>query len=68
VMQSETSRARAAGIARDQYLLGQVRTMEEIKAGVKAVTPDSIYEFLKQHPARNFTVATLGPQTLEVRE
>jgi len=68
VMQSETSRARAGGLARDQYMLGQVRTMEEIRAGVKAVTPESIYTFLQEHPARNFTVATLGPQALEVNE
>ncbi|MCC2671800.1 MAG: processing peptidase, partial [Armatimonadetes bacterium] len=68
VMQSEATRARAGSIARDQYLLGQIRTMEEIRAGVEAVTVDSIQAYLKAHPARDFTVATLGPQALEVRE
>jgi predicted Zn-dependent peptidase len=68
VMQSETSRARAGGLARDQFLLGQVRTMEEIRSAVMAVTPASIYQYLQDFPARDFTVATLGPQTLEVRE
>jgi predicted Zn-dependent peptidase len=68
VMQSEATRARAGSVARDQYLLGRVRSMQEIRAGVEAVTPDSIYEFLERHPARDFTVVTLGPQALEVKE
>jgi predicted Zn-dependent peptidase len=68
VMQSEATRARAGSIARDQYLLGQVRTMDAIRAGVQAVTPSSIHEFLTRHPAQDFTVVTLGPQALEVNE
>lgn len=68
VMQSEATRGRAGSIARDQYLLGQVRSMETIRAGVQAVTPSSIYEFLQRHPAKDFTVVTLGPQALEVKE
>lgn len=68
VMQSEATRARAGTIARDQYLLGRVRSMEEIRSGVQAVTPGSIHDFLTRHPAQNFTVVTLGPQALEVNE
>ncbi|HTE17950.1 MAG TPA: pitrilysin family protein, partial [Armatimonadota bacterium] len=41
VMQCEAARSRAGSIARDQYLLGQVRTIDQIRAGVEAVTPDS---------------------------
>jgi predicted Zn-dependent peptidase len=67
VMQSEAARARVGGIARDQYLLGQVRTMEEIRAGVEAVTVDTIHEYLRRHPARDFTILTLGPVELEVK-
>jgi predicted Zn-dependent peptidase len=66
VMQSEATRSRALSIARDQYLLGQVRTMDEIRTGVERVTPDSIYEHLQRHPARDFTVVTLGPAELKV--
>lgn len=67
VMQSEATRARAVSIARDQYLLGEVRTMAQIRSGVEAVTTESIRETLARHPARNFTVVTLGPVELEVR-
>ena len=66
VMQSEATRSRALSIARDQYLLGKIRTMDEIRQGVTAATPDAILEHLRRHPAREFTVMTLGPKELEV--
>lgn len=68
VMQSEASRARAGAIARDQYLIDRIRTMDEIRAGVEGVTPESIREYLQRHPAQDFTIMTLGPQQLEVAE
>lgn len=67
VMSSETTRARALTIGRDQFLLGQVRTMDEIRAGIEAVTTESIWQHLQRHPARDFTVVTLGPEQLEVK-
>jgi predicted Zn-dependent peptidase len=67
VMQSEATRARALSIARDQYLLGHVRSMTEIRAGVEAVTTGSIRQHLRRNPARDFTVVTLGPVELEIR-
>ncbi|MFN3651398.1 MAG: M16 family metallopeptidase [Armatimonadota bacterium] len=67
VMQTEATRSRALSIARDQYLLGTIRTMDEIRAGVEAVTPESILECLREFPARDFTIVTLGPKELEVR-
>ncbi len=66
VMQSEATRSRALSIARDQYLLGEVRTMDEIRAGVEAVTTGSIYAYLQANPPGDFTIATLGPRELEV--
>lgn len=66
VMQSEATRSRALSIGRDQFLLGQVRTMEEIRAGIEAVTPESIRQHLERHPARDFTIVTLGPTELTV--
>ena len=66
VMQSEATRARALSIARDQYLLGQVRTMDEIRASVQAVTPETIREHLQRYPAADFTIVTLGPEELKV--
>ncbi len=66
VMQSEATRARALHLVRDQFLLGRVRSLDEIRAGVEAVTTDAILEHLRQHPARDFTIVTLGSSPLEV--
>lgn len=67
IMQSEATRARAGFLARDQYVLGRVRTMGEIRAAVEGVTPDSLLDTLRRCPPEEFTVATLGPAELEVR-
>jgi predicted Zn-dependent peptidase len=64
VMQGEASRARAHSLARDTYLLGRVRSLEEIRDAFERVTPASIVAHLKARPPVNFTVVTLGPRTL----
>jgi predicted Zn-dependent peptidase len=64
VMQTEAARARALSIARDYYLLDRVRTMQEIRSGVEGATAEAIQEHLHRHPARDFTIVTLGPVEL----
>ena len=66
VMQGETARGRALAIARDQFLLGEIRTQAQIRAGIEAVTTESIREYLERNPAGQFTIVTLGPTQLEV--
>jgi predicted Zn-dependent peptidase len=66
VMQEESSRARTGAIARDQFMLGRVRPLEEILEGVQKVSPLSIREFYEAHPPRDFTVVTLGPADLKL--
>ncbi|MES4793056.1 MAG: peptidase M16 [Chloroflexota bacterium] len=66
VMQGEASRARAAAIARDQYLLGRVRSLEEIRAEVERVDLDGLNAWLAAQPDPAFTIVTLGPRTLEM--
>jgi len=67
VMQQESSRARAAAIARDQFILGRVRSLDEITAAIHRVTPHTIAAFYEAHPPGDFTVVTLGPKELQVR-
>ncbi|GAI07296.1 unnamed protein product, partial [marine sediment metagenome] len=38
ILQSESSSSRAGGIASDYYLLGRVRSLDEIKSGVEKIT------------------------------
>jgi predicted Zn-dependent peptidase len=68
VMQEESSRARAAGIARDQFVLGRVRPLDEVTDAINRVTPETIAAFYEKHPAQNFTVVTLGPHDLVLNE
>ena len=67
VMQGESTGARGGALTRDQYLRGRVRSLDEIRAEVERVTPESITAHLRAHPPGNFTVVTLGPTELEVR-
>jgi predicted Zn-dependent peptidase len=66
IMQGESTRARAGVLARDQYLLGRVRSLGEIRRSVEEVTTESIHQYLRAHPPGDFTVVTLGPRELQV--
>jgi predicted Zn-dependent peptidase len=66
IMQQESSAARSSSVARDWYHLGRARSLEEVGRLVDALTCESINEYLASHPARDFTVVTLGPSPLEV--
>jgi len=64
-MQQESSSSRSAAIARDLYHLGRVRTLDELSDIVDALTCETINAYLAEHPPANFTVVTLGQQSLE---
>ncbi|OUT66348.1 MAG: hypothetical protein CBB70_10390 [Planctomycetaceae bacterium TMED10] len=66
IMSQESSMARAGALARDWYHLERVRPLDEISACVDALTPASINKYLEEHPPGDFTVVTLGPQSLEM--
>lgn len=66
IMQGEASRSRAQFLAREQLLLGRVRTTDEIRAAYEAVTPQDILGHLEHQPVQDFTVVTLGPKSLKV--
>ena len=64
-MQSESSIARASGIANDYYLLGRVRTLAEIKDKLEALSVDSVICFLKRNPFEEYTIVTIGPRSIK---
>ncbi|HEX8915439.1 MAG TPA: pitrilysin family protein [Humisphaera sp.] len=66
IMQGESTSARAGAIAHDYFIRGRIRTLEEIKAGIDAVTVDRVNDYLKRHPPGPFTVVTVGPKPLTV--
>ncbi|GIW24507.1 pitrilysin family protein [Meiothermus sp.] len=64
VMQDESSRSRAASMARDLYLLGRVRTLDEIETQILSVDLERINSYLAHNPYQNPWIATLGPRKL----
>jgi predicted Zn-dependent peptidase len=66
IMQQESSVSRSGAIARDWYYLGRVRTLDELGRLLDGLSCESINTYLADHPPRDFTVVTLGPNPLEV--
>jgi predicted Zn-dependent peptidase len=68
IMQGESSSARSGALARDWYHLGRPRTLQELGELVDALSVQSINDYLKDNPPKNFTVVTLGPTALKVAQ
>ncbi len=66
VMQQESTLARSSAGARDWYHLGRVTTLDEIIAKIDALNVDAVLDYVRRHPAGDFTILTIGPQPLEV--
>jgi predicted Zn-dependent peptidase len=64
IMQSESSCSRAGAIGGDLYKLGRIRTLDEIKTCIDAVTVESLHAFLSGRGSWDFTAATMGPQPI----
>lgn len=66
IMQQESSSARSGSVARDWYHLGRVRPLDELSHIIDGLSRESINHYLAEHPPRDFTIVTLGPNPLEV--
>ncbi len=62
ILQSESSSSRASSIGDDYYILGKVRSLDEIKRKIDATSVDSVLKFLRDNKFKDFTVVTIGPQ------
>ena len=67
VLQSESSSNRAAGIGGDYYMLGRVRSLDEIKSKIEATTVNSVLGYLRNNKFTDFTVVTIGPKEIKVK-
>ncbi|MGA2916538.1 MAG: pitrilysin family protein [Sedimentisphaerales bacterium] len=65
IMQSESTSARAQGAAMDYYILGKVRTLDEIKQRIEKITVKSVLDFLKKNPFDKFCSVTIGPEKIK---
>jgi predicted Zn-dependent peptidase len=66
IMQGESTSARAGAIAHDFFMRGRIRTLDEIKDAIDAVTVDQVNAYLKAHEPGPFTIVTVGPKELKV--
>jgi len=66
ILQSESSSSRAGAIGGDYYILGRVRSLDEIKDKIEAASVDSVLTFLRSNPFEEFTVVTIGPKQVNV--
>lgn len=64
IMQCESTGSRSAGLAGDYYLLGRVRSVDEIRDAIAALNPTQVAGTLQQHPFENYTVVTIGPKAI----
>jgi predicted Zn-dependent peptidase len=67
ILQSESSSSRAGAIGSDHYILGRIRSLDEIKDKIEATSVDSVLAFLRSNPFREFTVVTIGPKQVNVQ-
>jgi predicted Zn-dependent peptidase len=66
ILQSESSSSRAGAIGSDYYILGRIRSLDEIKNKIEATSVESVLTFLRSNPFREFTVVTIGPKQVNV--
>jgi predicted Zn-dependent peptidase len=66
IMQGESTSARAGAIAHDFFIRGRIRTLDEIKDAIDAVTVDRVNDYLKTHQAGPFTIVIVGPKELKL--
>jgi len=66
ILQSESSSSRAGAIGSDYYMLGRVRSLDEIKDRIEAASVDSVVGYLQNKGLDEFTVVTIGPRQVSV--
>jgi predicted Zn-dependent peptidase len=65
IMQQESTIARSSSIARDWYHLNRVTTLAEVRDKIDGLTVNDVLDYVHQHPARDFTILTIGSKPLE---
>ncbi len=68
ILQSESSSSRAGAIGGDYYILGRVRSLDEIKNKIEATSVDSVLGFLRSNAFGDFTVVTIGPKKVKIKK
>lgn len=57
--------SRAGSLARDTLFLGRVRTLDEIREEIDALTVDQIVAYANDHAPESMVLVTIGPESLD---
>jgi predicted Zn-dependent peptidase len=68
IMEGESTGSRAGSLAHDYFMHGRIRTLEEIKTAIDAVTVEKVNAYLQTHTPGPFTVVIVGPRNLKMPE
>jgi predicted Zn-dependent peptidase len=66
ILSSESSSSRCSAIGSDYYILGHIRSLDEIKEAIDRVSVKSVMEYLDGHSFEKFTAVSIGPKAIEV--
>ena len=66
IMAQESTGSRASSLVRNWYHLGRTITLEEVRAKIEGLTVQTVLGYVQAHPARDFTILTIGPHELKV--
>ena len=64
VLSGESTAARAAALATDQYRLGRARSLDEVAAQYANITVRHVNDYLSRRSRGKVTIVTLGPTSL----
>jgi predicted Zn-dependent peptidase len=64
IMAQESSGSRSSSLARNWYHLGRIVTLEEVRSKIEALTVETVLSYVHSHPARDFSILTIGPTAL----
>lgn len=66
IMRGESSFVRSASLVNDWWNLNQIRSLDELRAGIDAVSIADIEQYAKSYPVEPITLMSLGPKALEL--
>ena len=66
IMAQESTGSRASSLARNWYHLGRTITLEEVRSKIEGLTVKTVLDYVHAHPAKDFTILTIGPHELKV--
>ncbi len=66
IMQQESTGSRASSMVRDWFHLRRTVPLEEVHRRIDSLTVNDVLRYVREHPALDLTLLTIGPEALEV--